>query len=81
MKKCSECNIEMIEDTNLHTDYVGGVSFDEQIYLSFVNGTIKRKSLFGKEKVQENETTERVNARVCPSCGKIELFVNIKSGE
>lgn len=29
MKKCSECNTEMIEDTSLHTDYVGGVSFEE----------------------------------------------------
>ena len=29
MKMCSDCNIPMIEDTNLHTDYVGGVSFEE----------------------------------------------------
>ena len=63
MKKCNECNVEMIEDTNLHTDYVGGVSFEEQIYLSYTNG---------------KAITCRVKARVCPSCGKVELFVDNK---
>ncbi len=63
MKKCSECNIEMIENTNLHTDYVGGVMFEEQIFLSFHNSAGK----FG---------TKRVKARVCPNCGKVELFVD-----
>ena len=35
MKKCDVCNTIMIEDTNLHTDVVGGVSFEEQIYLTY----------------------------------------------
>lgn len=78
MKKCNECNIEMIENTELHTDYVGGVSFEEQIYLSYINGTTKTKNIFGKEKEKCNYITERVKARVCPSCGKIELFVDKK---
>jgi len=77
MKKCNECNVEMIKNTNLHTDYVGGVSFEEQIYLSFVNGVDKVKNIFGKEKEKNNYVTKRVNARVCPNCGKVELFVDI----
>ena len=50
MKKCNDCEVEMIEKTNLHTDYVGGVSFEEQIYLDFINGTTLSKGIFGKEK-------------------------------
>ena len=41
IKKCNECNVEIIEDTNLHTDYVGGISFDEQIFLSYADDTKK----------------------------------------
>ena len=76
MKKCSDCNVEMIEKTELHTDYVGGVSFEEQIYLTYVNGTRTAKSLFGQEKEKETYTTNRVRARVCPKCGKVELYVD-----
>ena len=54
MKKCGECKVDMIEDTNLHTDYVGGVNFEDQIYLSYVNGTEKVTNMFGKEKEKNN---------------------------
>ena len=78
MKKCENCNIEMIENTNLHTDYVGGVTYEEQIYLSYVNGTTISKNIFGKEREKENNVTKRVKARVCPNCGKVELFVELE---
>ena len=81
MKKCSDCNVEMIEDTNIHTDYVGGVSFEEQIYLSFAYGTHTSKNIFGKEKERANQYTKRVKARLCPQCGKIELYVDVNSSE
>ena len=77
MKKCENCNVEMIENTNLHTDYVGGVTYEEQIYLSYVNGTTTAKNIFGKEREKENNVTKRVKARVCPNCGKVELFVEL----
>ena len=73
MKKCKDCNIEMIEDTNLHTDYVGGVKFEEQIYVDFndeVNGV---KPLLKKKII----STQRVKARVCPNCGQVELYVDL----
>lgn len=73
MKKCKDCNIEMIEDTNLHTDYVGGVKFEEQIYVDYndeVNGV---KPLLGNKKI----STQRVKARVCPNCGHVELYVDL----
>lgn len=77
MKKCNDCGVEMIEDTNLHTDYVGGVSFDEQIYVDYkdeVNGT---KMLLSNDKL----SIKRVKARVCPNCGKVELYVDLKGNE
>ena len=76
MKICSECNVNMIEDTNFHTDYVGGYSFEEQIFLTFVDGTEKVKNIFGNEKEKDTYVTKRVRARVCPNCGKVELFID-----
>lgn len=63
MKKCSDCNAEMIEDVNLHTDYVGGVSFEEQIFVTHDEAN--------------KITTRRVRARVCPKCGKVEFYVDL----
>ena len=74
MKKCDVCNTIMIEDTELHTDYVGGVSFEEQIYLTYADEENGTKSIFGGNKI----STKRVKARVCPKCGKIELYVDLK---
>ena len=47
MKKCDVCNTIMIEDTNLHTDVVGGVSFEEQIYLTYADEENGTKPIFG----------------------------------
>lgn len=76
MKKCSECNIEMIEETNLHTDFVGGYKMEEKIYLSYSNNKEVRKNIFG---INSNHVTKVVKARVCPNCGKVELFIDNKS--
>ena len=51
MKKCNDCNIEMINGENLHTDYVGGVSFEEQIFLDYKDEEHGSKMLFSKEKI------------------------------
>lgn len=74
MKKCNECKVEMIEETNLHTDFVGGVDFEERIYISYLDRTKKGKNIFGKETDRPYRATHRVKARLCPNCKKIELF-------
>ena len=74
MKKCKDCNIEMIEDTNLHTDYVGGVSYEEQIFLDYNDEINGSKVLFGNKKISKR----RLKARVCPNCGNVELYVDLK---
>ena len=73
MKRCSDCNIEMVENTNLHTDYVGGVKFEEQLYLDYDDEINGSKMLFSNKKVSKR----RIKARVCPACGKVELYVDI----
>jgi len=71
MKTCSDCNVLMIEDTNIHTDYVGGVDFETQIYVDYADEENGRKMLFGNKKI----SIKRVKARVCPNCGKVELYI------
>lgn len=75
MKKCNDCNIEMIENTDLHTDYVGGIDYEEQIYVDYSQGEKDVKSLFGVS----NRIIKRVKARVCPKCGKVELYVDLEN--
>ena len=73
MKKCNECNIDMIDDTNLHTDYVGGIDFKEQIYLDYEDEKNGTKQLLSNKKISK----KRLKARVCPKCGKVELYLNL----
>lgn len=74
MKKCNDCSTVMIEDVNMHTNYVGGVSFEEQIYLTYYDEENGEKPLLGGKKI----STKRIKARVCPNCGKVELYVDLK---
>lgn len=77
MKKCEDCNVEMIEDTNFHTNYVGGVSFEEQVFLDYDDEINGSKVLFSNKKISK----KRIKARVCPNCGKVELYVDLKNSE
>ena len=74
MKQCSDCKVDMIEDTSIHTDYVGGTSFDERIYLDYEDEEHGTKLLLSKKKISKKQ----IKARVCPKCGKVELYVDIK---
>ena len=73
MKKCSDCNIEMVEDTSLHTNHIGGVKYEEQIYLDYKDDENGFKMPFSSKKISIN----RVKARICPNCGKVELYVDL----
>ena len=74
MKKCVDCNVDMIEDAVIHTDYVGGVEFEEQIFVEYYDEENGFKPLLGKKKM----SIRQAKARVCPKCGKVELYVDIK---
>lgn len=73
MKKCNDCNIEMVEGLNLHTDYVGGASMEDRIYIEYYDEKYGTTTLFSNKKT----SIRRVKGRVCPTCGKVELYVDI----
>lgn len=73
MKQCSDCKVDMIEEASIHTDYVGGASFEERIYLDYTDEENGTKMLFSKQKISKKQ----IKARVCPKCGKVELYVSI----
>lgn len=50
MKKCKDCNVEMIECSSLHTNYVGGVKFEEQIFLDYEDEKNGINKLFNNKK-------------------------------
>ena len=77
MKKCNECNVEMLNGESIHTDYVGGVSFDQQIFLDYEDEKNGTKLLFSNKKYSK----KRIKARVCPKCGKVELYVNLEEDD
>lgn len=68
MKKCSDCDVEMIEEYGIRVDEPISVRNEERMYI-----VSKKEDFFG-ERIGEND--EEVNCRVCPNCGKIELYIN-----
>ena len=59
MKKCKECNVEMIERSSFHTNYVVGVKFEEQIFLDYEDEQNETKMIFSDKKMSK----KRVKAR------------------
>ena len=79
MFKCERCNIEMIENAEIKGQHPFelGVDGRSNIFVSFTNGKKEVKGIFGKVKEQENYCRNELKARVCPKCGKVELYVDI----
>ena len=77
MKKCKDCNVEMIEGSSLHTEYVGGIKYEEQIFLDYDDEQNGTKMLFSNKKMSK----KRIKARICPKCGLVELYVDLNSNE
>ena len=71
----------MKEDAEIHTDFVGGYRFEDQIYISYDAGKIVTKNIFGKEQERQQYESKQVKPRLCPKCGKVELFIDLNSEE
>ncbi len=79
MIKCERCNIEMLENAEVigqHTFEVGAQG-RSNIFVSYINGKREVKGLFGQFKIQDNYCRNKLKARVCPKCGKVELCIDI----
>jgi len=64
MKKCSECNIDMIENIEIEGQHPFELGMDGQSKLRVL---IPRK-VFSK--------MIPIKSRICPQCGKVELYIN-----
>lgn len=71
----------MKEDTKIHTDFVGGYRFEDQIYISYNAGKIVTKNIFVKEQERQQYESKQVKPMFCPKCGKVELFIDLNSEE
>ena len=81
MKKCNDCNIEMVENAKINGQHPFelGIEGASDIFISFTNGKREVKNIFGKIKEKENYYEKELKARICPNCGKVELYVEIEN--
>lgn len=78
MKMCSDCNIEMIENAKLTGQHPFEIGIDgsSDMFVEFFNNEHEVKGLFGKTKMKKDFHSFGISARVCPNCGKVELYIN-----
>ena len=69
MKKCSDCNVDMIEGAKIEGQQHFEIGPDGhfRIYLTIPTG----KKILGFEKTVHTEP----QVRICPECGKVELYI------
>ena len=77
MKKCNECNVEMIP-AKLLTNDITQSRITREIEIEYVDEIIEKQKLFGGTKEVKNKCTTSLKARLCPKCGKVELYIDIE---
>lgn len=74
MKKCSECNVEMVDGSLYGEPMFMDMKHDiDQFYVNVKTG--KTTTSFLMIPVDETKKVE-LKVRVCPICGKVELYIN-----
>lgn len=73
MKKCSDCNVEMIDASLFGKPRF--IDMDHDINKFYVDIKTGNKSSFLGMQVDETKRCD-LNVRVCPRCGKVELYVS-----
>ena len=72
MKNCTDCNCEMIENCRIEGQQPFKVGVDGKTNISIHIPTGTKSNFLG---IEYNETIKRpLKARICPKCGKIELY-------
>ena len=74
MKKCNDCNCEMIENCSISGEHPFEVDTRQRVDISVNIPTGQKSSFLGVP----YEITNRyaLKARVCPQCGKVELYAD-----
>ena len=73
MKKCNECNIEMIDNCIIEGQHPFELGVDGQTDISVHIPTNEKGSFLGIKYDKQLEL--QLKARVCPNCGKVETYV------
>ena len=75
MKKCSECNIDMINNCVIEGQHPFELGVDGRTDISIHVPTNEKGSFLG---IKYDKTFDlNLKARVCPKCGKVELYVDL----
>lgn len=77
MKKCNECNLEMIEECRIKGThpYEYNVNKSVEIYMHIPTG--QKRNILG---FQYDVTKPcKLKARICPKCGKVELYTELNN--
>jgi hypothetical protein len=75
MKICRDCNVEMIENCIFDGQHPFELGADGEVDISVHIPTNEKGSFLGIK--YDKTITSNVKARVCPKCGKIELYANL----
>ena len=75
MKMCSDCNVVMIDNCELEGQLKFKLGADGESRVSLTVPTGENASLFGLPIDVRKEAC--IRGRMCPNCGKVELYVNL----
>ena len=76
MKKCSDCNVEMIDNCRVDGQHAFEIGEDGRSDLFLKISTGEKSSFIGIPFDVMNNY--KIKARVCPKCGKVEMYVNLQ---
>ena len=75
MKKCNDCNVEMIENCEIKGQHPFELGVDGESNISIHIPTNEKGSFLG---IKYDKTKEiPLKVRICPNCGKVEPYINI----
>lgn len=74
MKKCSDCNVEMIDNCTIsgHQPLKVGMEGKTNIFVQVPTGEVG--DFLGIS--LDMSSNVQFKARICPKCGKMELYIN-----
>lgn len=74
MKKCTECNVEMFENGTIEGQHPFEIGMDGHTDIRVSIPTDEKTSFLGLK--LDKRITARPKVRICPNCGKIELYID-----
>ena len=74
MKKCNDCNCDMIENCSINGKHPFEVDFKSRVDISVNIPAGRGTNIFGMPCEMSNRYA--LKARVCPQCGKVELYAD-----